>query len=118
MDALKKDFEHLHKDRQKSLIVAGDFNYDMDQIPSVLKKLGRNDFALVDTFEHQPQGTFEQDWGERHWFRLDYMFLSKVLHDKIVDRNGGLNEFPTALAVSDHAPLVVDLDILDLQKQK
>ena len=118
LDALKKDFEAVFKDRKKPLIVGGDFNYEMEEMPTVLKKLGKQDFALIDAFNDQIQATFEQDWGDRHWFRLDYMFLSKVLHDKIVDRNGGLNEFPTALAVSDHAPLVVDLDILDLQKQK
>ena len=86
--------------------------------PPIFRKVFKKESALVDAFENQPQATFEQDWGERHWFRMDYMFLSKVLHEKIVDRNGGLNKFPTALAVSDHAPLVVDLDILDLQKQK
>ena len=116
LDALKKDFEHLHKDRQKPLIVAGDFNYDMDQMPWAFKKLGRGDLALVDTFEHQPQGTFEQDWGERHWFRLDYMFLSKTLNNQVSYRQGGNPEFPTALDVSDHAPLLVEIDVSDLLK--
>jgi endonuclease/exonuclease/phosphatase family metal-dependent hydrolase len=118
LDALKIDFETVFKDRKKPLIVAGDFNYEMEEMPTVLKKLGKYDFALIDAFNDQIQATFEQDWGDRHWFRLDYMFLSNVLHDKIVDRNGGLNQFPTALAVSDHAPLVVGLDISDLLKQK
>ena len=116
LDALKKDFEHLHKDRQKSLIVAGDFNYEMDEIPSVLKKLGRNDFALVDTFEHQPQGTFEQDWEEGHWFRLDYMFLSKMLNNQVNYRQGGNPEFPSALDMSDHAPLLVEIDVSNFLK--
>ena len=118
LDALKKDFETIFRYRKKPLIVAGDFNYEMEEMPTVLKKLGKQDFALIDAFNDQIQATFEQDWGDRHWFRLDYLFLSKVLHDKIVDRNGGLNKFPTALAVSDHAPLVVDLDISDLLKQE
>jgi endonuclease/exonuclease/phosphatase (EEP) superfamily protein YafD len=113
LDALKKDFEHLHKDRQKPLIVAGDFNYDMDQMPWAFKKLGRGDLALVDTFEHQPRGTFEQDWGERHWFRLDYMFLSKTLNNQVTFRQGGNPEFPTALEMSDHSPLLIEVDISD-----
>ena len=34
-----------------------------------------------------------------------------MLHDKVIDRSGGLKDFPSALEVSDHAPLIVDLDI-------
>ena len=118
LDKLKKDFVELLEDRGLPLIVTGDFNYEMEEDPTTFREVFKKESALIDAFENQPQATFEQDWGDRHWFRLDYMFLSKVLHDKIVDRNGGLNKFPTALAVSDHAPLVVDLDILDLLKQK
>lgn len=90
----------------------------MEEMPAVLKKLGKQDFALIDAFKDQTHATFEQDWGDRHWFCLDYMFLSNVLYAKIENRHGGLNEFPTALAVSDHAPLVVGLNIADLLKQK
>jgi endonuclease/exonuclease/phosphatase family metal-dependent hydrolase len=118
LDALKQDFEAVFKDRKKPLIVAGDFNYEMEEMPTVLKRLGKQDFALIDAFKDQTQATFEQDWGDRHWFCLDYMFLSNRLYAKIDDRHGGLNEFPTALAVSDHAPLVVGLNIADLLKQK
>lgn len=111
LDQLKEDFVQVFKNRQRPLIIAGDFNYDMEEQPSVLKKLGKNEFKLVDAFEQDPQATFEQDWEDRHWFRMDYMFLSKMLHDKVIDRSGGLKDFPSALEVSDHAPLIVDLDI-------
>lgn len=114
LDALRKDFEAVFNDRQKPMIVAGDFNFDIDGTPSFFKKVFRKDFALVDAFEKQPQGTFEQDWGERHWFRLDYMFLSKMLNDQVVYLQGGIPEFPTALSVSDHAPLLVELDMSTL----
>jgi len=111
LDLLRGDFLEVFKNRQRPLIIAGDFNYDMEETPSVLKKLGKNEFKLVDAFEQDPQATFEQDWEDRHWFRMDYMFLSKMLHDKVIDRSGGLKDFPSALEVSDHAPLIVDLDI-------
>ena len=111
LDALKQDFEAVFQDRQKPLIVAGDFNFDMEEDPSMFKKVFKKDFALVDAFGMEPQATFEQDWGERHWFRLDYMFLSKMLNENVVDRKGGNLEFPSALRVSDHAPLFVELDL-------
>lgn len=83
----------------------------MDETPSIFKKVFKKDFALVDAFEDQPQATFEQDWGDRHWFRLDYMFLSRSLNKNVVSLRGGIPEFPAALEVSDHAPMLIDLDI-------
>lgn len=114
LDDLEKDFEAVLKDRQKPLIVTGDFNFDIEEFPEVFEKLGQGDFSLVDAFEHQPEATFEQDWGERHWFRLDYMFLSKMLNKNVVYLQGGIPEFPTALDVSDHAPLLIELDVSTL----
>lgn len=115
LSALKKDFEAVFQDRQKPLIIAGDFNYDMEEMPSVFKKLCRQDFALVDAFEDQEHATFEQDWGERHWFRLDYVFLSKILNNQVINHQGGNREFPTALEISDHSPLLLEIDIAELQ---
>lgn len=111
LDVLKKDFEAVYKDRQKPLIVTGDFNFEIEEYPSMFKRVFKEDFALVDAFGTDPQATFEQDWGERHWFRLDYMFLSKVLNERVVHRRSGNLEFPSALQVSDHSPLLVELDI-------
>lgn len=111
LDSLKKDFEAVFADRALPLIVAGDFNFEMDETPSIFKKVFKKDFALVDAFEDQPQATFEQDWGDRHWFRLDYMFLSRSLNKNVVSLRGGIPEFPAALEVSDHAPMLIDLDI-------
>jgi exonuclease III len=111
LDALRKDFEQIRDHRGKPLIIAGDFNFQMDEMPKVLKKLCRDDLALVDTFERQPQATFEQDWGERDWFRLDYMLLSKVLDSQVTSRQGGNPEFPDALNMSDHSPLLVEIDV-------
>jgi hypothetical protein len=35
----------------------------MEEMPIVLKKLGKQDFALIDAFKDQTHATFEQDWG-------------------------------------------------------
>lgn len=111
LDALKKDFEALFADRQQPLIIAGDFNEDMEDFPKVFKKLGKGDLSLVDAFAEQPQATFQQDWGERDWYRMDYVFLSKVLNNAVTVRMGGNVQFGSALEMSDHSPLLIELDL-------
>jgi endonuclease/exonuclease/phosphatase family metal-dependent hydrolase len=113
LDKLKNDFVELLEDRGLPLIVTGDFNYDMEEIPAVFKKFGKQNLKLVDVFENQTQATFEQDWGERHWFRMDYMFVSKMLNDCITQRHGGNLEFPESLSMSDHSPLIIEIDFSD-----
>jgi endonuclease/exonuclease/phosphatase family metal-dependent hydrolase len=85
----------------------------MEEIPAVFKKFGKQNLKLVDVFENQTQATFEQDWGERHWFRMDYMFVSKMLNDCITQRHGGNFEFPESLSMSDHSPLIIEIDFSD-----
>lgn len=111
LDALKKDFEAVVGDRRLPLIITGDFNFEMEEMPSVLKRLCKGDLGLVDAFATCEQATFEQAWEERNWFRIDYMFLSKSLDDKVVARRGGNIEFASALEVSDHSPLLVEVDL-------
>jgi hypothetical protein len=41
---------------------------------------------------------------------MDYLYLSKSLAQKVTERRGGINDFPTALALSDHAPLLLEID--------
>ena len=113
LDKLKKDFVELLEDRGLPLIVTGDFNYDMEEDPAIFRKVFKKESALVDAFENQPQATFEQDWGERHWFRMDYMFVSKMLNDRITQRHGGNLEFPESLSMSDHSPLIIEIDFSD-----
>jgi endonuclease/exonuclease/phosphatase family metal-dependent hydrolase len=110
---MKKDFVELLENRGKPLIVAGDFNYDMEETPAVFNKIGKRKLKLVDAFEDQPQATFEQDWGERNWFRMDYMFLSKMLNDCVTFRRSGNIDFSDALTMSDHSPLLVEIDVSD-----
>ena len=113
LDKLKKDFVELLDDRGKPLIVAGDFNYDMEETPRVFNRIGKRKLKLVDAFENQPQATFEQDWGERNWFRMDYMFLSKMLDDCVTYRKSGNIDFSAALTMSDHSPLLIEIDVSD-----
>lgn len=114
LDLLKKDFVKLFEDRGKPLIVTGDFNCEIDETPSILKKLCRKELALVDAFEDKPDETFEQDWDDRICFRIDYMYLSKILNNSVAHRKGGIPDFPDSLTMSDHAPLVIDVDVSGL----
>jgi endonuclease/exonuclease/phosphatase family metal-dependent hydrolase len=109
--AMKSDFVQLFQDRQKPMIIAGDFNYDMESMPRMLTRLCPGSLALVDPFKDQPMATFEQDWEDRNQFCLDYLFLSKALNENMILKQGGIGDFPTALEVSDHAPLLVEIDL-------
>jgi len=55
--------------------------------------------------------TFEQDWLSRRQFTLDYLHLSKSLAGRVVSKLGGITDFPTAFTMSDHAPLLVEVQI-------
>ena len=111
LDALKKDFEELFADRQLPLIIAGDFNEEMEEFPKVFKKLGKGELSLVDAFESQPQATFQQDWGERHWYLMDDRFISQGLNNAVTSRIGGNVQFSSALEMSDHSPLLIEFDL-------
>lgn len=104
------DLRILQTDRDRSLVVAGDLNYEMRRIPSALRKLGRRGHRLVDPFASRKQTTFRQDWRNGKDFRMDYLFLSRDLARQVVSCRGGIADFPDSLQWSDHAPLVVDID--------
>jgi endonuclease/exonuclease/phosphatase family metal-dependent hydrolase len=114
LKALKKDLVPLFADRQKPMIIGGDFNYVMGKTPSVLKRLCRGKLSLIDPFEDQPIQTFEQDWEDRNRFCLDYFFVSKNLNERVTHKQGGFADFPTSLEMSDHAPLLLELDVSEL----
>ena len=42
---------------------------------------------------------------------LDFIFISKELRDQIIGTNGGIDDFPDAWEMSDHAPVTADLAI-------
>jgi hypothetical protein len=42
---------------------------------------------------------------------LDFIFISKDLKRKVIEIKGGVHDFPDAWEMSDHAPVVVTLDL-------
>jgi endonuclease/exonuclease/phosphatase family metal-dependent hydrolase len=42
---------------------------------------------------------------------LDYIFISEHFAEIVVDVYGGVDDFPDAWDVSDHAPVVLELEI-------
>lgn len=105
----------------KRTIVAGDFNLWPDHVEPEMKKYGfTSSTALRATFPnlHQPIG------GTRIWTHkngkkdgggkcqeLDFIFMSKDLVSSVVGSWGGVDDFPDSWDMSDHAPVVVELDI-------
>jgi len=55
--------------------------------------------------------TFEKDWLGRKQFTLDYLYLSECLAGRIVSELDSIVDFPTAFTVSDHAPLLVEINV-------
>jgi len=104
---LKDDFKNLLDHCDGQLIVAGDLN-DMHyrQIPKPLNKLG-----LVDPFKNYDHVTFRQDWDQEGIFLMDYIYLASELADRITAFSGGIDDFPDSMNVSDHAPLLIEMNV-------
>jgi len=102
---IKKDFKNIFTHCDGQLIVAGDLNDMHSCIPEPLGKLG-----LVDPFEDYEHVTFRQDWDHDGTYRMDYIYLSPELADRITAFSGGIDDFPDSLNVSDHAPLLIEMD--------
>ena len=106
---LRPDFEAILSRYETPLIVAGDLNYEYSDVPAALDSLGNRHTRLVDPFQKQNPLTFEQDWKPHRRFKLDYIYLSRDLAKHVVAQRGGYEDFPTALQISDHAPLQVTI---------
>lgn len=104
---LKKDFERILEHCDASLIVAGDLN-DMHyrKVPKPLAALG-----LVDPFKNHEHVTFRQDWDHEGLFLMDYIYTTPRLADRITSFSGGMDDFPDAFSVSDHAPLLIEMNV-------
>ena len=103
------------------LICAGDFNLWPNDVTGWFKNLEmlsvtnmRKDFPVLR----------DPEWGSRIWTHkngakhtdgarqeLDFIFISKDLKRKVVDIKGGVHDFPDAWEMSDHAPVVVTLNL-------
>ena len=105
----------------KKLIVAGDFNIWPDYVVDSFRDIGLTSVTdLRKTFPtlRDPQ------YGSRIWTHkngaktsdgmrqeLDFMFISKDLKMKFVSTKGGVGDYPDAWEMSDHAPVIVELEI-------
>ena len=103
---LKKDFKNLLDHCDGQLIVAGDLNYMYSCIPEPL-----DEFDLVDPFEDHEHVTFRQDWDHEGTYLMDYIYLAPELADRITAQAGGIDDFPDSLNVSDHAPLLLEMNL-------
>lgn len=111
LSEMRGDINALTETEQVPLIVAGDLNYEYLDVPPSLQRIGSHDNELVDPFKSRQLLTYEQEWGNRKRFKLDYIYLSQSLAKNAVSQRGGIQDFPTSLQVSDHAPLLVTLSI-------
>ena len=41
---------------------------------------------------------------------MDYIYLAPELADRITAQAGGIDDFPDSLNVSDHAPLLIEMN--------
>jgi len=110
LHSMLPDFEAILADRQAPLIIAGDLNVPMYDLPQGFQRLATGDLALTDPFAQLNPVTFQQREGERSQSKMDYLYLSKSLARKVTERRGGITDFPGALALSDHAPLLLAID--------
>jgi len=108
---MRGDIEQLFCHREGPFIVAGDLNDEHATIPQPLSKMGADGTRLVDPFAGVPPKTYEQDWMSRRQFTLDYMYLSESLASQVVNKLGGIADFPTAFTMSDHAPLMAEVRV-------
>lgn len=107
---MRDDFDALAT-AEVPLVIGGDLNEEYSTIPTIFETLGRGNKRMVDPFAGHQLITFQQDWGNRKRFCLDYLYLSQDLAENIVDKRGGLDDFPTAFTMSDHAPLSVTVEL-------
>lgn len=104
----------------KRLVVAGDLNLWPDHLLEYTEQMGlvdatgqRKKFPKL----HDPSG------GSRIWTHkngakhtngarqeLDYIFVSKDLKSGLSDIKGGVDDFPDAWGMSDHAPVVTTIN--------
>jgi exonuclease III len=104
---LKDDFKNLLDHCDGQLIVAGDLNdIHYRQIPKPLNKLG-----LVDPFKNYDHVTFRQDWDQEGIFLMDYIYVASELADRITAFSGGIDDFPDSMKISDHAPLLIEMNV-------
>jgi len=104
------DIQAIHEERNAPLIIGGDLNFPLSDVPYCFKKTAPGGIELVDPFAQLNPKTFRQRHGRELW-KLDYAYLSKDLASKVTARRGGIGDFPDAFSRSDHAPLLLEIDM-------
>jgi exonuclease III len=102
---MKQDFEAIVGEFGDRVIVAGDLNFPYGRVPDPLHKLG-----FVDPFAGSRCITYRQDWNVDGLFTMDFVYVSGELSSSVTEKSGGIDDFPTAFDVSDHAPVVIDIE--------
>ncbi len=111
----------LHEHGDKRFVVAGDFNLWPNYVVGEFKSIGM--VSVTDLRKTFPT-LRDPQFGTRIWTHkngakasdgmrqeLDFIFISKDLRKKFISTKGGVGDFPDAWDMSDHAPVIVDLDI-------
>ena len=113
---LKNDLHEIASSTDLPLVIAGDFNFDIEgeeigyPVPRMLVRLADKEQRIENPFPNGMQGTFQQDWEGGGEFNLDYIFLSKSLNRRVTLARGGFEHFRDALELSDHVPVLVEID--------
>ena len=111
--------------RGKNLVIAGDFNLWPSHMPEVLYKKMVD--VVEETFDAREligcSGCSSMEspcghmWTHKNGNKpgakvqhLDYIFVSPKIARNIVEVKGGVADFPDVWDVSDHAPVVMELD--------
>ncbi len=105
----------------KKLIVAGDFNLWPDDVIGGFKEIG---LTNVTDLRSSFPNLRSPESGSRIWTHkngpkasdgmrqeLDFIFISKDLKKKFVSTKGGVDDFPDAWEMSDHAPVTVTVSL-------
>jgi hypothetical protein len=107
------------------IIVAGDFNgattWDTPRRPAFAQLIGRyGEIGLTSAYHHVSGDQFGLERQPTHWWRdrketgptyhIDYAFIPNAWLDAAALTIGGFNPWVTN-AGSDHAPLILDLDL-------
>ena len=111
----------LHEHGDTKFIVAGDFNLWPDYVVGDFKSIGMT--SVTDLRKSFPT-LRDPQYGSRIWTHkngakasdgmrqeLDFIFVSKDLKKQFINTKGGIDDFPDAWEMSDHAPVTVDLTI-------
>jgi hypothetical protein len=115
-------------DEYEAVVVAGDLNLWPVEKPEVISKLGLVDVVEA-TASQRPRlsgcsgCSMGSDCGHMWTHRngnspnarvqhLDYIFASRSLAATVGSVKGGVNDFPDAWELSDHAPVVADFNTL------